>query len=188
MGEQTDVQSLREIEADADSLLVAEALAGDEQAFSALMERYGQPILSLCLASTLDREEARDLAQEVFLLAWRHLPRFRGESAFSTWLFALARNTCVDAARRRAARPALAHRDSVAFPGQQLSAAGADPTIAAIFSAASRLPDVQREACLLRDLQGLRYDEISALQGVPVGTVRSRIAAARRTIANEVAR
>jgi RNA polymerase sigma-70 factor (ECF subfamily) len=186
--EEPDLRTLRETEADADARLVAEALAGEKQAFATLMERYGQPILSLCTASTLDREEARDLAQEVFLLAWRHLHRFRGEAAFSTWLFTLARNACVDAARRRASRPTLARHGREPMPGQELGAANANPTVAAIFEVAARLPAAQREAFLLRDLQGLSYDEIARLQGVPLGTVRSRIAAARQAVANEVAR
>src|SRR6266700_8205350 len=74
----------RAAEAEADRLLVERARAGDEQAFGALVARYGQPVLSLCYASTLDASEAEDLSQEVFLSAWRNLKRFRGESAFST--------------------------------------------------------------------------------------------------------
>src|SRR6266516_6244349 len=89
-------------------LTVERAQAGDEHAFAALVERYGQPLLSLCYASTLDAAEAEDLAQEVFVSAWRGLARFRGESAFSTWLFGIARNACIDRARRVAVRPRLA--------------------------------------------------------------------------------
>lgn len=189
VSDQPDLRALRDAEAEADSQLVAGALAGNEQAFAHLVERYGQPILSLCIASTLDREDGRDLAQDVFVLAWRNLRRFRGESAFSTWLFAVARNACVDAARRRAARPARAPgSDEAAAQLRDLGGGGADPTVAAIFQVAARLPEPQREAFLLRDLQGLSYREIAALQQVPAGTVRSRIAAARQAIANEVTR
>jgi RNA polymerase sigma-70 factor (ECF subfamily) len=187
MGDDTDLRALRQTEAEMDAQLVADVLGGDESAFARLIERYGQPILSLCVSSTLDREEARDLAQEIFLLAWRNLRGFRRESAFSTWLFALARNACVDASRRRAARPTLAPVEEDAAQALDLSSSG-DPTVVAIFAVAARLPEPQREALLLRDLQGLSYDEIAALQQVPIGTVRSRIAAARQAIANEVAR
>jgi RNA polymerase sigma-70 factor, ECF subfamily len=182
-----DLRALRASEAQDDARLVAAALAGEEAAFARLVERYGQPILSLCITSTLDREEARDLAQEVFLAAWRNLASFRADATFSTWLFALARNTCIDAARRRAVRPTLARASDNATPASDLGT-HSDPTIAAVFAVAARLPEPQREAFLLRDLQGLSYDEIAALQQVPVGTVRSRIAAARQTIADEVAR
>jgi len=188
MDEDPELRSLRQSEAEIDAQLVADALGGNEAAFARLVDRYGQPILSLCIASTLEREEARDLAQEIFLLAWRNLGRFRGESAFSTWLFALARNACVDASRRRAARPSLAAADEASLPGTEIGLRSGDPTVMAIFAVAAKLPQAQREALLLRDLQGLSYDEIAALQRVPTGTVRSRIAAARQAIANEVAR
>ena len=188
MGDDTDLRALRTTEAEIDAQLVADVLGGDDSAFARLIERYGQPILSLCVASTLDREEARDLAQEIFLLAWRNLCGFRRESAFSTWLFALARNACVDASRRRAARPTLAPAENHLAATPELSGRDDDPTLVAIFAVAARLPEPQREALLLRDLQGLSYDEIAALQQVPIGTVRSRIATARHAIANEVAR
>ena len=189
MGDETDLRALRTSEAEIDAQLVADVLSGDESAFARLIARYGRPILSLCVASTLDREEARDLAQEIFLLVWRNLRDFRRESALSTWLFALARNACVDASRRRAARPTLAPpaEDHLAL-APELSGRDDDPTVVAIFAVAARLPEPQREALLLRDLQGLSYDEIAALQQVPIGTVRSRIATARQAIANEVAR
>src|SRR5262249_20802840 len=116
----------------------------------------------------------------------RNLASFRADAAFSTWLFALARNTCIDAARRRAARPSLP-RAGEATAGASDLRTHSSPTVAAIFETAARLPEPQRAALLLRDLQRLSYDEIAVLQQVPIGTVRSRIAAARRTIADEVA-
>src|SRR5712691_7695649 len=90
----------RAAEAAADRLLVEQARAGDESAFASLVTRYGQPVLSLCYASTLDAADAEDLSQEIFVSVWRNLECFRGESAFSTWLFALARNACIDRSRR----------------------------------------------------------------------------------------
>lgn len=182
-----DVAARRRAEALADSELVSAAQAGDQLAFATLVERYGQPILSVCYTSTLDREDARDLVQEVFLTAWRKLSGFRGDAAFSTWLFALTRNACVDASRRRAARPqAAADHDP---PGLEESIPpGERATVAAIFAAAARLSQPLREAFLLRDLQGLSYDEIATIQQVPVGTVRSRIASARNTVSQEIER
>lgn len=186
VGNRRDLGAIRDAEALADAKLVEAASAGDQRAFAGLVDRYGQPILSLCLASTLDREEARDLVQEIFLLAWRNLPGFRGGSSFSTWLFAQARNACIDASRRRAARPSLADRDEARVGLQEGASGGDQATLEAIFVAAARLSAPLREAFLLRDLQGLSYEEIAALQAVPIGTVRSRIASARQTIANEV--
>src|SRR5690349_17916745 len=94
--------------------LVDAARAGDAAAFTSLVERYGPAVHALCVASALDGGEAEDLVQEIFTAAWRGLPRFRGTAAFSTWLFAIARNACVDRARRRGARPAVVPLEAAA--------------------------------------------------------------------------
>lgn len=178
---QHGVQSRRQAEAFADRQLVEQTLAGDASAFAALVDRYGPPITSLCYASMLDRAEAEDLTQEIFLAAWRKLGNFRGEAAFSTWLFALARNACVDRSRRKAARP----QQPLATASSGEMGAVDDPdsaTVAAILALARTLSEPLRQALLLRDIQGFSYDEIAAIQSVPVGTVRSRIASARLAI------
>lgn len=183
----TEQRALRAAEAERDRALVARALAGEEQAFAALIERYGQPILSLCVASTLDVAEAEDLSQEIFVSAWRNLGRFRGESSFATWLFALARNACVDRARRAHRRPLVGIPEHAAeLAALEPSAAGIDT--AELFAAARTLSLPLRQALLLRDLQGLSYEEIAALEDVPIGTVRSRIAAARAALAEALTR
>jgi RNA polymerase sigma-70 factor, ECF subfamily len=163
--------------------LVERAQAGDERAFAELVDRYGRAVISLCYASTLNAAEAEDLAQEVFVAAWRGLPRFRGASAFSTWLFALARNACVDQARRRAVRPQLAQPSDE--PGGVVDEAPRE-TARAIFAAAAQLSVPLRQTLLLRDVQGLSYQEIARLQEVPVGTVRSRLSAARAAVVERV--
>jgi RNA polymerase sigma-70 factor, ECF subfamily len=173
------------VTADDEAAIVERARRGDHAAFAVLVDRYGQMVLSLAFASTQSRTEAEDLAQEAFLVAWRSLPRFRGEAAFSTWLYGLARSRCADHARRAAVRPKLARRaPDTAEP------AAADPsgrgTAHAILQAAAALPEAHRQAVLLRDIQGLAYEEIAELQGVPIGTVRSRIASARSRIAAQV--
>jgi len=169
-----------------EAALVGRAGAGDEAAFADLVDRHAPMVLSLAFASTRNRAEAEDVAQDTFLVAWRALPRFRGDAAFSTWLYGIARTRCADRARRAAARPRLArHGDvgtvEVAPPDSERRNAAQ-----AILTAAAGLPLVQRQAVLMRDVQGLSYQEIATLQDVSVGTVRSRIAAARRRIADEV--
>jgi RNA polymerase sigma-70 factor, ECF subfamily len=164
--------------------LAEAARGGDVDAFAHLVERYGPPVLALCVASTLDHAEAEDLVQEVFTAAWRGLPRFRGSAAFSTWLFAIARNACVDRARRRRARPAAAPLEAAAG----IAAAEPDPRGGAVLAAAAQLPPALRRAVLLRDLQGLAYEEIAQLEDVPLGTVRSRIAEGRARLARELGR
>ena len=170
---------------DAEAAIVERARRGDADAFAVLVDRYGQMILSLAFASTRNPVEAEDLAQETFLVAWRSLPRFRGEAAFSTWLYGLARSRCADHARRVAVRPRLARHTSSVAESATFDADGRRAAHA-ILRVAAALPLDQRQAVLMRDVQGLAYEEIAALQGVPVGTVRSRIAAARRRIADAV--
>jgi RNA polymerase sigma-70 factor (ECF subfamily) len=162
---------------------VRAARAGDEQAFAQLVGRYGSPVLSLCFASTQDRSAAEDLAQDVFVAAWRSLDRFREDSSFSTWLFAIARNSSIDWSRRRAVRPSTTplheQRSLVAAPAATREGGDA-------LAAMAELSPPLREALLLREIQGLSYDEIATLQDVPLGTVRSRLSAARSLVADRM--
>lgn len=174
--------SSRHVQSDRDeAALVARARAGDERAFAGLVDRYGDMIIGLAFASTLNSTDAEDLAQDVFISACRGLGRFRGDSAFSTWLISVARNCCVDRARRASVRPSVAAFHDTTRAGSD-AAHDRTETAGAIMSAAATLSLPLRQAVLLRDVQGFSYDEIAELQGVPVGTVRSRIASARRTI------
>jgi RNA polymerase sigma-70 factor (ECF subfamily) len=169
-----------------ETAVVDHARARDEAAFSELMVKYAPMVLAIALASTGSRLDAEDVVQETFLVAWLALPRFRGDAAFSTWLYSLTRSRCADRARRAAVRPRLARYGD----DQLLEAAAPDPerrkTALAILTAAARLPLPQRQAVLWRDVQGLSYEEVASRQRVAVGTVRSRIAAARQRIAEEV--
>jgi RNA polymerase sigma-70 factor (ECF subfamily) len=166
-----------------DPQLVERAQAGDERAFAELVDRYGGAVVSLCYASTMNVAEAEDLSQEVFMAAWRGLPRFRGASAFSTWLFALARNACIDQARRRAVRPQLVDDRE---PAADVVDEAPRETARAILAAAAELSLPLRQALLLRDVQGLSYEEIARVQDVPLGTVRSRLSAARAAVVERV--
>lgn len=163
-----------------------QAQRGDGDAFGTLVRRYGQPVLALCYSSALNPFDAEDLAQEIFVAAWRGLRGFCGQSSFSTWLFALARNRCIDWSRRSLVRP----QTTILDPDSAETSYEVDPasarTTAAIFTAAAELSLPMRQALLLRDVQGLSYEEIATLQDAPVGTVRSRIAAARSAVAKAV--
>jgi RNA polymerase sigma-70 factor (ECF subfamily) len=169
-----------------EATLIADAKRGDNAAFGHLVDRYAPMVLSLAYASTLNRSDAEDVAQETFVAAWRGLARFRGDANFSTWLYGLARNRCADRARRAAVRPRLTLYAESDERDRAASEPGDRKTALAILQAASRLPLPQRQAVLMRDVQGLSYDEIASVQDVPVGTVRSRIAGARRAIADQV--
>jgi len=159
--------------------IVLAAQQGDRVAFERIVVRYAPMVMSLAYASTLDKGEAEDVCQETFLAAWRALPQFRQDAQVSSWLYRLARSRCIDRARRLATRPPTA-----AFPEpDRASAAATNREAMAVLHAAAQLPLEQRQAVLMRDIQGLSYEEISLAQDVPVGTVRSRIAVGRATIA-----
>lgn len=166
--------------------LVRHAQAGDGDAFARLVDRYGPMVLSLAYSSTLNEADAEDVAQETFLVAWRSLAAFRGDAQFSTWLYGLARSRCVDRARRARVRPAVARHTDQDEMATDAGSGEARTAALAVLSAAAELPLPQRQAVLMRDVQGLSYEEIAVLQDVRVGTVRSRIAVARCLIANRV--
>lgn len=168
---------------DPDAALVRLAQAGDEHAFARLVGRHGQSILALCYGSTLDHQLAEDVAQEVFIASWRGLGGFRSESMFSTWLHAIAHNACVNAARRRDARPSLTpleEHHELEAPAHRATA-GSE-----VLTLASELSPALRQTLLLREIRGLSYEEIAELQAVPLGTVRSRLSAARSFIADRL--
>ncbi|HEY9028023.1 MAG TPA: sigma-70 family RNA polymerase sigma factor [Burkholderiaceae bacterium] len=178
---------------DADALLVRQAQAGSRAAFDMLVLKYQRRIARLLSRSVRDPADVADLCQETFLAAYRALPAFRGESAFYTWIYRIA----INAAQRHRARQrdvqsldddegtfvTDAHPTDDATPeallaGRQL-AQGLDRAVAA-------LAEDQRRALLLREVDGLSYDEIADLMDCPPGTVRSRIFRAREAVASKL--
>lgn len=159
---------------------LAKARAGDEAAYRWLLDRYRARVVRLA-AHVLRRDgEAEDVAQETFLRAFRRLPDFRGEGRFSAWLFGIAVRLCLD--RRRLAR--WAHEvPAEAAPPLSLglfSPPDADPDTRLLVEALlDRLAPPMRAALVLREMEGMDYIEIAATLDVPVGTVRSRLHAAR---------
>jgi len=192
-------------EPDADALLVARVQRGESAAFEMLVVKYQRRIERLIGRMVRDPDRVRDIAQETFIRAWRALPQFRGESAFYTWLYRIAVNT----ARRELT---LLQRDPshtasvLASEGDGgAEGAGADGTFfaahepstsetpeavlasrqvaSAVNAAVERLPDDLRQALVLREVEGLSYEEIAEVMNCPVGTVRSRIFRAREAVA-----
>jgi RNA polymerase sigma-70 factor, ECF subfamily len=157
-------------------------LTGDVEAFRFLVERYQRPLFCLIhnlTPATVDRE---GIAQDVFLAAYRNLASFDpSRAAFSTWLFTIARNRCRNELSRR--RPVV----SESIPeGIDLRSPDRDAAEAELFrqldAALDALPFEQRTAFVLAELQGLTYDEISKIEGVGLGTVKSRISRAREKL------
>jgi len=160
------------------SLLLA-ARSGDRQALTAWVHRSQAEVWRLC-AALVDQKEADDLTQEVFLRAYRSLPRFRAESSARTWLLAIARRTCADAIRfRRRQRRLLSRlgeRDGVPLGDA-----------AVVNDLLSGLDHDQRLAFVLTQTLGLSYSEAAVVANCPVGTIRSRVARARDALLTALA-
>lgn len=165
----------------AEAQLLERARCGEREAIAVLLNRHRERIVSLAFSILRDRESAEDAAQEVFVRAFSQLPRFRGESAFSTWLYRVALNFCLERQRVQRHRDSLleAALDEVAGIGDGGFARRVE-TRELVGEALSDLGEGLRVALLLREWQGLSYEEIADILQLPVGTVRSRLHEARR--------
>jgi RNA polymerase sigma-70 factor (ECF subfamily) len=169
---------------DDESGLVDEARRGGREAFDALVVRHRAWVFNMACAMIGNASDAEDVTQDVFVRAYRGLPRFRGDSAFGTWLYRVA----VNAIRTRQARRAQERTRVEELPAHEEPAdgsEGAEIVLArrqAIDRALGELPVEWREAVVLRDVQGLTYQEIAAITEVPIGTVESRLFRARERL------
>lgn len=165
------------------SRLLANARAGDELCLAAWIRRSQAEVWRLC-AHLVDTGAADDLTQETYVRAWRALPAFRGDASARTWLLSIARRVCADALRSRTRRRRL--RDAVA----SVRARDLDPDPAehhAVTDLVAGLDPDRREAFVLTQIVGLRYDEAAAVCDCPVGTIRSRVTRARADLLANVA-
>jgi RNA polymerase sigma-70 factor, ECF subfamily len=182
---------------DLDAADVARFRAGDEAAFEPLCLRHEAPIFRLCSRMLGNADDALDAAQETFLRAFRSLRGFRGEATFRTWLTGIAINVCrnkLTSAATRAARHTVPLVDEDPETGEtrnvdppdlrpspEATARGAELG-RALEQALVTLAPEYREALLLREMQGLEYDELAAVLGCPVGTIKSRLNRARAAL------
>jgi RNA polymerase sigma-70 factor (ECF subfamily) len=187
--------------ADADVLLVDRAKRGDVRAFEMLVVRYRRRIERLIARMVRDAALVEDIAQETFIRAYRALPQFRGESAFYTWLYRIAVNTAKKALVELKRDP-LIRESALGSPedgeepsrvenelsdGETPEAVLASKEIAATVNAAiDALSEDLRQAIVLREIEGLSYEEIADVMNCPIGTVRSRIFRAREAIATRL--
>jgi RNA polymerase sigma-70 factor (ECF subfamily) len=176
-----------------DLALIRRVQQGDRSAFDLLVAKYQHKILNLVMRYVKDPSEALDVAQEAFLKAYRAAPSFRGESAFYTWLYRIAINTAKNylvAARRRPAAVDIDFADVEQFEALTKQSdidtperlALTEEIGSAVEAAIQELPEELRTAILLREIEGMSYEEIAATMDCPVGTVRSRIFRAREAI------
>lgn len=184
-----------------DAYLVERALDGDIAAFEKLVSRYQNKIMGYVGRMVNgDREEAEDVTQETFIKAYRSLESFRGQSSFSTWLYRIATNLCIDRARTRKRRPQQAYSldepldkdeekggreipDERYEPGKGVER---DEMRAMVRETVAAMPEKMREVLIMCDLQGMPYEEISKILDVPLGTVKSRLFHARADLARRL--
>lgn len=180
---------------DPDAALMLRVKQGDTAAFTGLVEKYKQPVMNLAYRTVRDETEAEDLAQAVFVQAWKSAARYQPTAKFSTWLFTIARNLCLNEIRRRKRHPAESldqtRDDADDQPLRQIE----DKRIAAapqellrgeleqkVDEAVSALPENQRTALWLCRQEELSYEEIAAVLGCSLSATKSLIHRARETL------
>lgn len=177
-----------------ESQWIEAACKGDQDAFEQLIRLYEKRVFALTLRMCGNPEDAAEAAQEAFLSAWQGLPFFRRESSFSTWLYRLSSNACIDLLRREgrhrsAAGPSLDDED-VGLDLPDASAPGPETALErrelreSIEAGLQALSPEHRQVLVLRELHQLSYDEIADTLDVDVGTVKSRINRGRKQLRN----
>ncbi len=176
-----------------DQLLVERVQKGDKAAFDLLIHKYQHRIVSLISRYVSDPSEALDVAQEAFIKAYRAIGNFRGDSAFYTWLYRIAINTAKNWLVARKRRPPASDIDAAdaeqydmesrlkdrSTPESELLREEIEKTV---YDTIANLPEDLRTAIILREMEGMSYEEIATTMECPIGTVRSRIFRAREAI------
>jgi RNA polymerase sigma-70 factor (ECF subfamily) len=167
-----------------DEELVAQSMGGNVDSFNQLVLRWERPIYSLAYRVLGREEDARDVAQETFLRAFRALPGFKGQAKFSSWLYRIALNLCRDWIRRQRRAPVQQMPEGV-DPVELAGASGPVESIEELVArrelsevvadAMSLLPEEQRTAIILKEFHGMTFQEIADLQGCPLSTVKTRL-------------
>jgi len=181
-------------DSESDLVLVKRVQRGDKSAFDLLVRKYQHKVVKLVLRYVRNPAEAEDITQEAFIKAYRALPQFRGDSAFYTWMYRIAINTAKNSLASRDRSP-IAYDLDLTDPEESHSVqtklqdpdtpegmALTEEIRGIVNSAIEGLPEELKTAIVLRELDGLSYEEIAAAMECPVGTVRSRIFRAREAI------
>ena len=172
-----------------EKVLLERASAGDTSAFNELMTQHEQKMYAVALRMCANREDAQDCLQEAMLRVYRAIAGFKGQSNFSTWLYRITMNTCLDELRRKKKKQNTS-LDGLLDQGWMPSDEGIGPEKQALMhelrtkmsGAIQELPEEMRLAVVLRDVQGFSYDEVAQMTEVSVGTVKSRISRGREKL------
>ena len=175
--------------------LIERASGGDPAAFNQLMAMHEKRMYAVALRMFANREDAQDCLQEAMLRIYRAIGGFKGQSSFSTWVYRITMNTCLDELRRKKNRPSTS-LDNLLDQGWSPSDGDNAPERRAIQSETSKtlagaireLPEDMRSAIVLRDLQGYSYDEIAQMLDVNVGTIKSRISRGREKLREKLSK
>ena len=184
---------------DDDMMLVERALEGDLAAFEQLVARYQNKIVGFAARMLNDHEEAEDVAQEAFVKVYRSLDSFRGQAQFSTWLYRIVTNLCIDRARTKKRRPQQAYSLDEPFDaddkgGRELPDATYEPSKSVereelrrvVRTTVAEMPEKMRQVLIMCDMQGMAYENIAQILGCPIGTVKSRLFHARADLARRL--
>lgn len=174
-----------------EQVLLEKAKAGDVSAFEELIESYQKKIYNLSYRIIGNYDDAADMAQEVLIRIFRSIASFKGQSSFSTWIYRITTNVCLDEIRRKKNKKIISLDEEIRMEDgeikRQIMSDDLQPDAVAeqeelrsiVSNAINSLPDDHRLVITLRDIQGLSYDEISTVLDCPIGTVKSRISRAR---------
>ncbi|MCA9757179.1 MAG: RNA polymerase sigma factor [Candidatus Eisenbacteria bacterium] len=175
-----------------DAELVKLCQRRDAHAWQTLIERHQRWTFNLAYQFAGEYEAARDLAQDIFVRVYESLDSYDGSKTFKTWFVSIARNLCIDDYRKRKRRQALEPITKADLPGPYATEEPADVRIEkeerseVLLAALEQLGSISRDTIVLRDFQGMSHEEMAALDGVAIGTVKSRISRARTDLARAV--
>jgi len=174
--------------------LVKMTLSGDRRAYRELVEKYQQRIYAIAFGVLHNREDALDVSQDVLIKAYRKLSKFRGASSFYTWLYRITINMAIDYRRKRKNVVQVEYDDRIGADEESekpsMKTVTESPAEAlerkelnkVVMDAIASLPDEQKTVLILREIEGLAYEEISEVTGVSIGTVMSRLHYGRRKL------
>lgn len=191
--------ALKERELDAE--LVARVQAGDREAFRELFEKYHRRAFAVALGVVKNKQDAMDVVQDAFIKVHHHIQNFQGSSSFYTWLYRIVMNLSIDHIRRVSRKKGVDYDDTVSREGHVAGDGALLPSISdsnpgktvlrrelsdAIRAALDTLPEYHREVILLREVEGLSYEEMAEVLDVPKGTIMSRLFHARRKMQEQL--